>query len=369
MKNIKTSMSPANKKTPTPLSFQTGFDPDSNLFIRKIQKNQTLFGIFNKRFVNLYNFLQEIFNKNYHFLYTNLVSMLNEFMDNVPKSSSQRSSFSPSMPSLSSVSTLCKKKQETSEDFSLFDPLVKNFEGTPSNMEGSQQNRRKWEPKYVHTKKVPIPAYKLFKKQKFSYTVMPSLKEKYFSNRDLKEKEKSEEFDDTCKETHEEMNNTDSNDRKLSIVYKLKNKYEDKKEKSQKINNNSICQKGHKAGQESRTEQEIKEESKTERENNDIERKLSIVTKLTKEEKSKNEEVKSLKDLKEEKESNDKQSIMVKTKKDEPRGKSLAKIRARRNEIQQESGMNSPKTRISTGGDGLNLFTNFKARMSQKYKK
>ena len=73
--------------------------------------------------------------------------------------------------------------------------------------------------------------------------------------------------------------------------------------------------------------------------------------------------------MKEEKESNDKQSIMVKTKKDEPRGKSLAKIRARRNEIQQESGMNSPKTRISTGGDGLNLFTNFKARMSQKYKK
>ena len=290
------------------------FDAESNLFIRKIQKNQVLFSIFNKHFLNLYNFMQEIFNKNYQFLYKNLISMLNEYMDNPEnyKSLSGKSRLSSNFASLSSVSTLCKKKCEISADCSLFDPLTNCVDS--KNVEFQERNddfkRKKWEPKYINTKKVPIPAYKLFKKQKFSYTVMPSLKEKYLSSRDFKDKEKSEEIG-SLRESKEELR---QNDEKLPVVKKLK-------------------------------KEEIKE----------------------------NEKIKSLRLLKEVKEENGKEEseskgiLGLNLKKEESRGKSIKTKRNYENN-KEINRMNSPKARINTGGDGLNLFTNFKARMSQKYK-
>ena len=59
--------------------------------------------------------MQEIFNKNYQFLFQNLIH-LNEYMDNpeIYKSLSGKSDFSSNFASLSSVSTLCKKKCEMS---------------------------------------------------------------------------------------------------------------------------------------------------------------------------------------------------------------------------------------------------------------
>ena len=228
---------------------------------------------------------------------------------NSPESFSQQKN--SIFPSLNSFSDIISKKAENSIEFRCFEPFSER------NLEFS---RRKWGPKFIKMKKIPIPAYKLFKKQKFDYNVMPSLmpslKRKYLANLSLKE-----------------LGNTEKTEKNEDFIDKNQEKYEKTeeffKEKSEKIE-----------------EFLLRNQEKSEnfiRENN---------------EKIEDFYIKNEKNTKISKEKEDK-SFGIREKSMRHREKSLEKNKL--------DGNNSP--RLKTGGNGLNLFTNFKARMSQKYKK
>lgn len=218
--------------------------------------------------------MRELANTNYECLLKNLISVVNEFLNKNNKFPEPFFSEKSSLISLGSLSDILKNKDEIPSEFLINENLQLNSEKyvkTPINFNFDEKNeninrffkknaRKKWENKYFHTGKIPPPLYELFKKQKFSYQVMPSLKEKYLQNLSMKED----------KEKTQEMKKSES------------------------------------------TFFSLMRESK-------------------------------------------------------PRTYSFKK---KSDENQENSVGNSPKMRLNTtGSDGLNLFTNFKAKMSQKYKK
>ncbi len=281
-----------------------------DIFIQNIQKNPQIFSLFNKHFHDFYHFLQEIFNKNYQNLFKSLISLLNDFMQNFsrnsfrnsPKNSTETFSHAKSsiFPSLNSFSDIISKNPENSLEFRCFEPF------SDKNIDFS---RRKWGPKFIKMKKIPIPAYKLFKRPKFDNKVMPSLKGKYLANLSLKEMGKTEDF--IAKKPE-----------------KIHKKEEIYKEISRKIGEFSS---------------KNQEKSGNFNENYD------------------SFHLKNPINMKNSMEIDDK-SLRISEKNMRIREKSLLNV-----EKPKENVNNSPK--LKTGGDGLNLFTNFKARMSQKYKK
>ena len=93
------------------------------------------------------------------------------FSDNLSENSSMPSHFSDSYRN--SLSDIISKVSNNPHRYSQNEKNV-----------GLLQ-RRRWEPKIIKLIP-PMPAYKLFNKKKFNYTVMPSLKEKYLMNMSLK---------------------------------------------------------------------------------------------------------------------------------------------------------------------------------------
>lgn len=212
----------------------------SNLFISNIQKNSVFFSIFNKHFTNIYTFLQELSETNYEFLYRNLIDILNEFLvnsNNFPDNFSENSS----LPSFPSFPDIFKKKEESharflkeNARFSDNNEKSDNFGGSSpenncenSNFEAffrkNSNSRKKWGPSFLNTGKIPRPLYELFKKQRFSYKVMPSLKEKYQENLSMKDvkpnkiEEKKRENANIPQNSNENQENSQGNSPKTQL--------------------------------------------------------------------------------------------------------------------------------------------------------
>lgn len=260
--------------------------------------------------------MQELSENHYENLYKSLIDILNEFLMTTRKFPDNNNNFlsdNSSLPSFPSFPDIFRKKEENNNNSDIFlkDNVRSsyNFEKSENfdrfggsnpeyNIETENENynyetnfeyfrrnsRKKWGPTFLNTGKIPPPLYELFKKQRFSYKVMPSLKEKYKENLSMKDVKDKTVNDGKNKE-----------DRSLSVVkdmlkdrtYSFKRKPEEKTRENQ----------GNSHGNSPKTQ--------------------------------------------------------------------LNQL----NHNGTDSLIRNQGECSKTGGDGLNLFTNFKARMSQKYKK
>lgn len=336
-------------------SFTCVLDQDSNTFIQKIQKNKSLFSIFNKRFNSLYNFLSEVMNKNYHNLFKGLISLLNDYMEcsSKPQESeffSENSSIPSNFSSYNNLSDINQKKNETLSE--LLFPFTKNYDDLIKN------NNKKTEKETAPTIKYEILSQKFLPPQKIDSfhnfepyqkfeTTPLNFKFANFDpieyNNDFFSKDK-ESFSSNCEKQFKGLSMNRLNYfNQRSETFENRKKWEPKYLKTRKaplpIHELFKKQKFSYKVMPSLKEKYLMNISLKERTNEQID--LTSDKSLT---------------------------VKEKFQKIENRKKTL-KLKIVKNEENNDGGNSTPKYKMNTGGDGLNLFTNFKARMSQKYKK